>query len=283
MLIWAAPCLRASAQQSDTPAGAEKPLSMRRSQIRIKMEEAGPEGLAASLYVPNTPGLHPLALMTHGTEYSTGANRQIGPGMYEPEALWFVRRNWAVLIVVRRGYGDSGGQEERMSGGCSEAGYTASAHAAALDLKTALEAVEGLPGIDPDRAIVLGSSAGGFASVALGAEAPPELKAVINFEGGWHSMLFSGTCAKGLYPVFRSFGGTTKVPSLWFYAKNDQLFRPKYVAQIYDAFTSGGGTAQLKLQQNRATMVTISLARVRKSGGRSCRRSSQKRGCLPNP
>lgn len=94
--------------------------------------------------------------------------------------------------------------------------------------------------------IATGNSAGGFAALALGAQAPPALKAVINFSGGWHSLFFAGSCAKsGLIPEFHNLGSTTHVPTLWLYAKNDGLFVPKYVALMHDAYTSAGGDAEL--------------------------------------
>jgi len=82
--------------------------------------------------------------------------------------------------------------------------------------------------------------------LALGAHSPPALKAVINFSGGWHSEFFAGSCAKsGLVPEFRNLGAASHVPTLWLYARNDELFPPKEVAQMHGAFTGAGGQAEL--------------------------------------
>jgi hypothetical protein len=84
-------------------------VTAKRYELRIPMVAAGKAGLHAFLFIPSTLGKHPLVLMTHGTQYLRGGNHDFGPGALQPEALWFVRRGWAVAIVIRRGYGDSGG------------------------------------------------------------------------------------------------------------------------------------------------------------------------------
>jgi dienelactone hydrolase len=210
------------------------------------MAEAGEAGLQTVLIYPDTPGKHPLVLMTHGSNYSKGTNQKLGPGMLQPQAIWFARRGWAVAIVMRRGYGDSGGTMDKAHYGCDEKAFAAIADADSADLTTVYEALSKLAAVDGTRVIAAGNSAGGFASLAFGANAPPALKAVINFSGGWHSMFFAGSCAKsGLLPEFRSLGAATHVPTLWLYAKNDSLFPPKSAALMYDAFTSAGGPAEM--------------------------------------
>jgi dienelactone hydrolase len=229
-----------------SPEVPKTPLSIARGEIKVPMAEAGAAGLQTFLILPLTPGKHPLVLMTHGSDYSKGKNREMSPGMMQPQAVWFARRGWVVAIVARRGYGDSGGKMDKTHYGCDESAFDAIAEENAADLTAAYNAVKDLPQVDATRVIATGSSAGGFASLALGAHAPPGLKAVINFSGGWHSLFFSGSCTKsGLAPEFRTLGAATHVPTLWLYAKNDSLFGPKYVAQVHDAFTSGGGEAEL--------------------------------------
>jgi len=164
----------------------------------------------------------------------------------QPGAVWFARRGWIVAIVVRRGYGASGGKMDKTHYGCDEHAYATMAEENAADLMAVYKVVKNLPQVDGTSVIVTGNSAGGFAALALGAHAPPALKAVINFSGGWHSLFFAGSCAKsGLVPEFRNLGAATHVPTLWLYAKNDSLFPPKYVALMHDAFTSSGGEVDM--------------------------------------
>jgi len=212
------------------------------------MAGAGEAGLQTELIWPSTPGRYPLVLMTHGSSYSKGTNQKLGPGIMQPEAMWFARRGWVVAIVVRRGYGASGGKMEKTHYGCDEHAFDAMAEEDTADLMAVYEVVKKLPQVDGSNVIATGNSAGGFAALALGAHAPPELKAVINFTGGWHYLFFNGSCSKsGLVPEFRNLGATTHVPTLWLYAKNDSFNTPKYVALWHDAFISAGGDAEMPM------------------------------------
>lgn len=225
---------------------SSKSLIFRSVEIRVPLAEAGKAGLQTELILPGTPGKHPLVLMTHGSSYSNNLNRSMGPGEMRPGAVWFARRGWVVAIVMRRGYGNSGGHIEKLHSGCSEAGFAAIAQQDAADLLAVYDAVRDLPQVDGSTVIATGNSAGGFAALALGAHAPQGLRAIINFSGGWHSQLFSGWCARnGLIPEIHNLGAATRVPTLWLYAKNDRLFAPRNVALMHEAFTSGGGTAEL--------------------------------------
>jgi len=221
-------------------------LVLKRVEIKVPMAEAGEAGLQTVLVFPSTPGRHPLVLMTHGSSYSRGTNQQMGPGLMQPQAVWFARRGYIVAIVARRGYGASGGKMDKTHYGCDEASFAAIAEENAADLTAVFNTVKHLVQVDADDVIATGNSAGGFAALAFGAHAPTALKAVINFSGGWHSMFFAGSCAKsGLIPEFSNLGAATHVPTLWLYAKNDSLFAPKYVALMHNAFTSAGGEAEM--------------------------------------
>lgn len=236
-------CLIAHGQTPELQEGA---ITLKRAEIKVPMAEAGEVGLQTVLIYPSTPGRHPLVLMTHGSDYSNNRNQQMGPDMMQPQAIWFARRGWFVAIVARRGYGASGGTMDKTHYGCDEASFATIADENAADLTAVYEALRKFSQVDGATVIATGNSAGGYAALALGAHAPPGLKAVINFSGGWHSMFFSGSCTKsGLVPEFRSLGAGTHVPTLWLYAKNDSLFGPKYVAQVHEAFTSAGGKAEL--------------------------------------
>lgn len=79
---------------------------------------------------------------------------------------------------------------------CNKAAFAAIADENAADLNAVYDLVKKPPQVDAANVIATGNSAGGFATLALGAHAPPTLKAVINFSGGWHSLFFAGTCAK---------------------------------------------------------------------------------------
>jgi hypothetical protein len=51
------------------------------------------------------PGKHPLAILTHGTAVDTMERGDGDAGGLSAQAIWFARRGYVVLVVVRKGYG----------------------------------------------------------------------------------------------------------------------------------------------------------------------------------
>jgi hypothetical protein len=119
-------------------------LVLKRVEIKVPMAEAGEAGLQTVLVFPSTPGRHPLVLMTHGSSYSRGTNQQMGPGLMQPQAVWFARRGYIVAIVARRGYGASGGKMDKTHYGCDEASFAAIAEENAADLTAVFNTVKHL-------------------------------------------------------------------------------------------------------------------------------------------
>jgi hypothetical protein len=78
-------------------------------ELRIPFALAGPRCLEALLVRPNEPGRYPLALIAHGSPRSVEAHPKMTPSAMLPQAIEFARRGWAAVVVMRRGYGDSGG------------------------------------------------------------------------------------------------------------------------------------------------------------------------------
>ncbi len=93
--------------------------------------------------------------------------------------------------------------------------------------------------------IAVGVSAGGFATLALTANAPPGLAAAINFAGGRGSRADNDVCDEdALVRAFATLGKTSRIPTLWIYAQNDKFFGPELVRRMHAAFTRAGGRAQ---------------------------------------
>jgi len=214
-------------------------------ELRIPMDAAGPRGLEALLVRPEGHGRFPLVLINHGSPRS-GADR---PGMLPtsllPQAREFARRGWAAVIVMRRGYGGSGGGWAEDYSGCRNPDYVRAAAAAVADLKTAASVLAVRPDIDVTRMIAVGVSAGGFATVALTADPPPGLAAAINFAGGRGSLKADEVCGGDkLVDAFRSFGTRSRTPMLWVYSENDHFFGPELADRFKSTFTAGGGRVE---------------------------------------
>ena len=215
-------------------------------ELRIPAPGAGEQGLEALMVRPDEPGPHPLALINHGAPRSLADHRKMRPSHMLPQAREFARRGWTAVIVLRRGYGNSGGDFAENARGCSHnPDYYGAGVESANDLRAAVAYLSKLPEVDATRIISVGVSAGGFATVALTADPPPGLVAGISFAGGRGSQASDEVCNPQVeINAFRQFGESSRVPMLWVYAENDHFFSPQIAAEFYRAFTEGGGRAQ---------------------------------------
>jgi dienelactone hydrolase len=213
--------------------------------FRIPTKDAGKKGLEAVMVRPNDPGPHPLAVLTHGTPREAGDRPGMSPWQMIPQAREFARRGWTTVVVLRRGYGDSGGGFDEDARACSRRpDYYDSGKESAKDLRESIAYLSKLPEVDPSRIISIGISAGGFANVALSAEPPPGLVAAISFAGGRGSRRPDEVCnADELVRTFHEFGEKSRVPMLWVFSENDHFFGPQIAQAFYQAFTQAGGKA----------------------------------------
>lgn len=221
------------------PAAAE---SYHREDLRIQMEAAGPRGLEAMLLRPSGARRYPLALISHGTPREVAARASMSPYRSYRQALEFARRGFAALVVMRRGYGDSGGPYAENSGPCGRRDYLRTAWQSASDLRAAIDAMKSRDDVSTDGMIAVGISAGGFATLALSANAPKGLAAAINFAGGRGSRADNDVCDEdALVRAFATLGRTSRIPTLWIYAPNDKYFGPELVRRLHAGFTEAGG------------------------------------------
>ncbi len=213
--------------------------------LRIPTKDAGKKGLEAVMVRPAEAGPHPLALITHGTPRAAGERSEMSPWQMIPQAREFARRGWTTVVVMRRGYGDSGGGYDEDARACSNRpDYYDSGKESAKDLRESIAYLSKLPEVDPTRIISVGISAGGFATVALTADPPPGLVAAISFAGGRGSKSADVVCNPAeLIRAFRSFGEKSRTPMLWVYSENDHFFGPQLAASFFEAFKQGGGKA----------------------------------------
>lgn len=215
-----------------------------REELRVPFA-GSPRGLEAVLIRPSGEKRYPLALISHGAPRDAAERRKMSPNGYYRQAVEFARRGFAALVVMRRGYGDSEPGYAEDSGRCGARDYLRSARSSAADLKAAIEAMRKRSDVTLEGMIALGQSAGGLATVALAAEAPPELKAAINFAGGRGSRADRDVCDEDrLVATFGAFGRTARVPMLWVYSENDQYFWPELAQRFHAAFTAAGGRAE---------------------------------------
>jgi dienelactone hydrolase len=226
--------------------GLVQAQSLLREELRIPMQTAGSAGLEGFLARPGGPGRHPLMLINHGSPRNAGARQDMTAKNYTAIADEFARRGFAAAVVMRRGYGSSGGGWAESYGACDDPDYVKAGRAAAADLAATIAFLSQQSSIDASRIMSVGVSAGGFATTALTANAPPGLVAGLNFAGGRGSRDSDDVCEEDeLVHAFGTFGKTSRVPMLWVYAQNDTFFGPDLARRMRDAFNGSGGKAEL--------------------------------------
>jgi dienelactone hydrolase len=111
----------------------------------------------------------------------------------------------------------------------------------ARDLRATVEYVSALPGIDPQRLVLVGHSSGGFASLILASQGLPGVRGVINFAGGRGSNARQNCSPDKLIEACGLAGRTTRVPTLWVYAQHDSYFSPGLAREMSTVFRQAGG------------------------------------------
>jgi len=192
--------------------------------------------LETTIFKPPGDGPFPLLLMNHGK--APGNPHFQKRARYEVISEEFVKRGYAVVIPMRKGFSQSGGLY--VDGGCNIEG---NGRAQAEDVKAVLDFVLAQSWADKNRIVIAGQSHGGLTTMALGATNLPGVKGLINFAGG----LRIDNCAwkPSLVDAFANFGALTKVPSIWFYGANDSYFNPEVAAKMFAAYNGAGGHAKL--------------------------------------
>ena len=216
--------------------------------LRIPMTVSRPGGvqrfhLEATLYRPPGPGPFPLLILSHGT--SRNPRQRVGKRLrYDVQSWEFVSMGFAVVIPMRRGYGQSEGEYAEGEGLCANSHFYEAGLESARDLRATVEYVSALPGIDPQRLVLAGHSSGGFASMILASQGLPGVRGVINFAGGRGSSALQNCSPDKLIEACALAGRTTRVPSLWIYSQNDTYFPPGLAREMSVAFRQGGGQVE---------------------------------------
>jgi hypothetical protein len=84
-----------------------------------------------------------------------------------------------------------------------------------------------------------------MATVALGTQALPGVRGLINFAGGLKDNSNGCDWKSELVSAFANYGANNKIPSLWMYGVNDSLFGPDLAMRLHAAFELAGGKGKL--------------------------------------
>ena len=205
--------------------------------------------IVVTSFRPPGNGPFPWIVLSHGTATTADANRAIGRYRPLPPIREWVHRGYAVIVPVRRGYGASGGQFADSYGSCARPDFRLAGEAAALDLLATVAWAKAEPDLDGKRWLLVGQSAGGFASIYTAGKQPEGLVAVLAFapgRGGDPQKRPGEPCASDrMAALFAATAPQVRVPVLWFYAENDLYIGPRVQKLWFESFRSAGGRGEL--------------------------------------
>ncbi|WP_350316450.1 dienelactone hydrolase family protein [Pectobacterium aroidearum] len=213
--------------------------------LQVTLNNGEPALLDAFVTRPVNQTKLPVVVITNGTVGTAEFDRwEMNPNRESSTALAFARHGYAAVTVLREGYGYSSGGAEYSGGSCKQPLHKLAGEKDTRDILAALDAIRHQPWASPDKAVLAGMSAGGFAVLATSAVNPPGVQAIINFDGGRGSIDGKSLCDRaGLINAFTTYGLTARIPSLWLYSSNDQSFTPEMGRAFSEAYRSGGGNA----------------------------------------
>ena len=205
--------------------------------------------LAATVVYPQGRGPFPVAIVNHGT--SNAKNRaKFGYWQKPPLINALVKQGFAVLVPIRQGFGATGGEYRAGVAACGATApdYFQAGLNAAEDIMASVNYLPMLDRIDLKRVVLIGHSAGGFASLAAASIAGNKITAVANFAGGRGGSFKSlgVPChSDALADAVARYARTSSVPTLWHYAVNDRFFGPDVARVWFNAFQNAGGEGEL--------------------------------------
>jgi dienelactone hydrolase len=201
--------------------------------------------IEVTTYKPAGRGPFPVVVMSHGSPVSLEAARRYRRDWAARPAAFFVARGFAVIVPMRRGYAASEGPKSDLYGSCAFPDYVQGAHRSAAEALAALDYFARDPEFDMRRVVAAGQSAGGWASLGIGAMGRAGIVGVVNFAGGRGGRPPNTPCAEDkLVEAAGVLGRTTRVPALWLYAENDRFFRPELVQRMFAAYQAAGARAR---------------------------------------
>ena len=212
--------------------------------------------MAAELFLPAGAGPFPVVIYSHGRASKPEERAGLKTPIPRGHANYWMRKGFAVVAPIRPGYGVAGAVDRERSGTRIEADNScggtprlpAAAEVSATAVSAAVDWTRQQRWAVKDRILLVGTSAGGLASLAAAAKRPPGVVGVVNFSGGaagYPRERPQASCGEALLTeVFRRAGRDAKVPSLWLYAENDQYWGAQAPRAWHAAFAAGGSPAR---------------------------------------
>jgi dienelactone hydrolase len=205
-------------------------------------------------------GPFPLAIMNHGVSLNQRERSFFPLVEFRDAAMWFARRGYMVVAPTGAGYGAGALDDPERGlyslfyskiGNCDGPNFSDAGLAVALLDKWIIDYMSDQKLIIPDNVIVIGQSAGGWATIALSSQNFPAIRALITFAAGRGGRVGgkpNNNCAPDrLVAATGEFGRIARTPMLWIYIENDTYFGPALSRRMHEAYTRAGGSAEYHL------------------------------------
>src|SRR5438046_10745130 len=184
---------------------------------KVRIPTPNGRSIAATVLRPDAQGPFGAVILNHGVSASARERSRESSDLLINAAAVFARRGYVVVMPLRRGFGETGGDMAEDPGSCSNPDYKGAEQNAADDVMAAYNYARGLPYVDGNRMILAGQSAGGMVAVfTAGSRNPQGLVAVLAFaagRGGDPDINPGVPCAiEPVARVFDSIGKSIQVP-----------------------------------------------------------------------
>lgn len=213
----------------------------------VRIPAAGGVSMVATVMRPPGEDRKPVAVINHGSPADGSQRAKMVPPRYSALSSWFMSRGYVVVLPLRRGYGETGGSWAEGYGSCQNPNYYHAGLQGAADIKAALDFMRAQSYVAADRSLIVGQSAGGWATLAFSSQNPAGVSGMIDFAGGrgGHQKLPEGgigNCTpNALVTAAGRYGATARVPTLWIYTANDSFFEPSLARRMFEAYNAAGG------------------------------------------
>jgi dienelactone hydrolase len=205
--------------------------------------------LEAMIYTPLDNRIqHSLIIMTHGRHGPSPKVDEHQVFHYRALCQSLAESGYLVMMLVRRGYGDSEGPDSEYLDTPEE-----SALAGAKDIKGAINYMITHSEIAKDHIVIIGQSQGGWVSLASSTLDINGVLGVVNISGATNfrqakgKSIHSLEVERALENSVKYFGKTSHVPALWIYAENDNHL-PDAVKKWFNSFIEAGGKGKLVIK-----------------------------------
>lgn len=201
--------------------------------------------LEAMVYRPKGADKHPLIVFSHGRNGKNPPRDPSTINWYQSVCLSLASEGYAVVYFVRRGYGNSEGEDSELLDTAVLSGLEA-----AKDYRAAVEYWSGKEFVLPGKVVLMGQSQGGWSVLACASVPIEGVVGVVNISGGTNylsmgSGRINGDVQDHWVAGCGELGATARVPSQWIYSENDKSISGPTAERMFIAYTGAGAKANM--------------------------------------